>query len=152
MKLTRLIVTGFGLGLLPKAPGTFGTIGGLIFWAILHSVLPHMTLYWALLILMCFIGTHFTQLYERQTKQSDPSEVVIDEWVGIGVTLAFVSLTPLTLVLSFALFRLFDITKPPGVRYFDQNHFNSWGTMLDDVVAGLYAGILLGILTYYEFI
>lgn len=92
------------------------------------------------------------QIYESRTQQEDPSEIVVDEWIGVGIALGFVELSWMSLVLAFVLFRLFDITKPPGVRFFDRRHLNSWGTMLDDVVAGLYAGLILLGLSYYGFI
>jgi phosphatidylglycerophosphatase A len=150
LKLSKFIVTCGGLGCLPKAPGTWGSIGALIFWAVVSLSFQSVTLYWSLLILSLFGGTLFIQDYEKRTQKKDPQEIVIDEWVGMGLALAFVPVSVWSLPLSFVLFRAFDIWKPWGVRYFDDRHLKGWGTMLDDVVAGLYAGAILGVLHYYE--
>lgn len=147
---SKWIVTCGGLGKLPKAPGTWGSLGAVFFWwAVWQLSSFEPTLYWITLILFLFFGTLSIQHYEKRSGKKDPSEIVIDEWVGVGFALALTPPTWFFLVIGFFLFRLFDIWKPWGVRYFDRNHLKGWGTMLDDVVAGLYAALILGVIYEY---
>lgn len=75
----------------------------------------------------------------------DPQKIVIDEVCGLGLTLCFCSASWLHLVLGFLLFRLFDIVKPWPVSWADQKIKGAWGIMLDDLLAGLYAALVLWI-------
>jgi len=103
----------------------------------------------ALTLVFLFVGTFALIGYEKKTRSHDSSEVVIDEWVGMGISLWIADPNKwFHVLLAFILFRVFDIWKPPGVRYFDRHYLGGWGVMLDDVVAGIYAAICLGILQW----
>jgi phosphatidylglycerophosphatase A len=141
-----LAATWFGAGLLPKAPGTWGSAAALPFaWA-----LARFGGGWALAAasLACFlIGWWASAVYVRRTGADDPSEVVIDEVAGQWLVLAAAPLDPLSYALGFVLFRLFDVWKPWPVRWADQQVGGGLGVMLDDMLAAAYAVAVLTVVT-----
>jgi phosphatidylglycerophosphatase A len=143
LKLVKLgIVTSGFLGLAPFAPGTFGTLGGvLIAWALAGT---ENFLVWVLLaaLVLYFVGRSLGDWAESYAGKKDPGFFVIDEVVGYLVTVAWIG-GPSTLALftAFCAFRFFDIVKPPPVKKFESIGGGD-GIMLDDVVAGIY-GLLL---------
>jgi phosphatidylglycerophosphatase A len=144
--LAKIISTFFFVGQIKKAPGTFGTIAGiLVIFPIFHQISLYDFQY--ILYATFVLGTIATHKYIEITKRLDPKEVVIDEVVGVWIALFFVKFfTPeasdlLTFSLSFLLFRFFDILKPFPISYLDKNLKNALGVMLDDVLAGIFAGI-----------
>lgn len=142
--LIMLIATGCYSGYLPKAPGTWGSLAGLLLFLLLQplDLLPYLTV-----VLVLFIaGTLAAGEAEKILDNRDPGVVVIDEIVGMLITMSGVPLTPLTLLLGFILFRFFDIAKPFPVNFFDRRFHGGLGIMLDDVVAGLYSLVFLHIL------
>ena len=142
--LIMLIATGCYSGYLPKAPGTWGSLAGLLLFLLLQplDLLPYLTV-----VLVLFIaGTLAAGEAEKILDNRDPGVVVIDEIVGMLITMSGVPLTPLTLFLGFVLFRFFDIAKPFPVNFFDSRFHGGLGIMLDDVVAGLYSLVFLHIL------
>ena len=142
--LIMLIATGCYSGYLPKAPGTWGSLAGLLLFLLLQplDLLPYLTV-----VLVLFIaGTLAAGEAEKILDNRDPGVVVIDEIVGMLITMSGVPLTPLTLLLGFILFRFFDIAKPFPVNIFDRRFHGGLGIMLDDVVAGLYSLVFLHIL------
>lgn len=148
-KLANLIATYFGLGLSPKAPGTMGSLGTLP----LAFILAYYTGIYGILIaaIICFVvGTIATDVLIRNQEEKDPGKVVIDEVVGQLLAFTFVAdslyhnLDKWWFYLAgFGLFRLFDICKIGPVKWFDRNMKNAYGVMMDDVCAGLIAGICL---------
>ena len=144
--LTRCIATVFFSGYTPIAPGTAGSLIALIPLIVFPGMSP---LYLALLIAAGFTaGVHASKQFE-QAYGDDPQFVVIDETVGMWVTMLFVPITPVTLIAGFLLFRIFDIIKPPPARQLETLP-NGWGIMLDDVAAGIYAGLV--VLLFIQFI
>lgn len=141
------LVTCLGLGFFPRGSGTVASFFALGFWS-LFLIFDLRWLMILLSLLMAVGGVWLIRVYERRTRTEDSSVIVIDEWVGMGMSLWPCALRWTDLLLAFVLFRLFDIWKPPGVRYFDRNHLKSWGVMLDDVVAGLYAAICIGVIKW----
>jgi len=97
-----------------------------------------------LLLLLTVLGVFLIRTYEKLGGEEDASEIVIDEWVGMGIAMVAVAHSWILVIVAFGLFRLFDIWKPPGVRYFDRHYLEGWGVMLDDVVAGMYAAVIVG--------
>ncbi|HUT51175.1 MAG TPA: phosphatidylglycerophosphatase A [Alphaproteobacteria bacterium] len=137
------LATWFGAGLMPKAPGTWGSLAALPFaWLILHY-----GGYWWLAgaaVLVFLVGWWASNVYIAGTSATDPGAVVIDEVAGQWLTL----LPATTLVwwhwaVGFALFRFFDIVKPWPVGWADRRVKGGFGVMIDDVIAGVYAGALL---------
>jgi phosphatidylglycerophosphatase A len=132
-----LIATGLGSGRITPAPGTWGTLAA---FAIAFA-LPKTAIIF-LLMLACVSGFWAITQFQTKSQTHDSGMIVIDEWAGIWIAMLF-AYTPLQLVLAFVLFRLFDILKPWPVRHFDQNVKGAEGVMMDDIVAGLMAGIIV---------
>lgn len=126
-----------GVGYFPKAPGTWGSLLALlVWWAMdLHALQARL---WALVVAFA-VGTLATAVYEKTYQRHDPKEVVVDELVGQWLTLTFVSISLPSLVTGFVLFRFFDILKPFPIDWVDRKLPGAWGTMLDDVLAGVFA-------------
>jgi len=135
------IATGFGSGWLPKAPGTWGSLVGVLLWLGLRQLPPAS--YAAALAALFVVGTAAAGAAEKILDQSDPGAVVIDEIVGQLIALALVPAHPLTAATGFALFRLFDILKPFPVGWLDRHIHGGLGIMLDDVAAGACACLCL---------
>ncbi len=145
-----LLATWFGSGLLPKAPGTWGSLAALPFaWVIASLGGP-----WALLVasLAVFaLGIWASELYARRAGLKDPGVVVIDEVAGQWLAIVPVALQAAWLPLAFLAFRFFDILKPWPIGWIDKQVSGGLGIMLDDMVAGLYAGLVcFGCLRLWE--
>ena len=138
------IATGFYSGYLPKAPGTWGSLVGLLLVFGLQGL--SLPVYLAVVAAVFLVGTFAAGEAEKILDNRDPGIVVIDEIAGIMVAMAAVPATPLNLALGFVLFRFFDIVKPFPVNFFDKRFHGGLGIMLDDVIAGLYTLIILQLL------
>lgn len=142
-----LLATGFGIGLLPLAPGTWGSLAALpLAWLIAGTAGP-----WALLaasLVAAATGVWASGVYARASGVADNQSVVIDEIAGQWLALIAVPLNPLAYLAAFALFRLFDITKPWPANLADRNVKGGLGVMLDDIIAGIYALIVLHVVLY----
>lgn len=154
--MIRMITTVFGVGLLPKAPGTWGTALAVPLGYLLHGLGGPLLL--AIATAATFaLGVWAIRIDTQGKADHDPGEIVIDEVVGLWITLLPVSyglahagVAPWTFpwpgwIAAFVLFRLFDIFKPWPVSRADALH-TPLGVMLDDVVAGIMAGICVIIL------
>lgn len=134
--------TWFGTGLLKPAPGTWGTLAALPFaWCIAKYYGQEALIIASILIY--FLGVYTSHIYSKLTNSHDASEVVIDEVAGVWLTLGFVPINISSLIIGFLLFRLFDIFKPWPIGPVDKRMPGGWGIMTDDMIAGLFAGILL---------
>ena len=136
-KPSHLFAAWFGIGLMQPAPGTWGSLVGLLIWyfaEFLHSsiniILPIFILFsW----LVCSQAS-------KDSDFKDHSAIVIDEVAGMLVALSFVSHGIVTYLCAFLLFRLFDIWKPWPISWVDKNVAGGLGILLDDLIAGLFAG------------
>ena len=144
-----LIATGFYSGYLPKAPGTWGSLVGLLLFFLLHTL--SLPVYLAVVAGLFVVGSFAAGEAEKILDNRDPGVVVIDEIVGMLITMIAVPATPLTMALGFILFRIFDIAKPFPVSFFDQRFHGGLGIMLDDVMAGIYALIILQMFVRFVF-
>ena len=140
-RLLMFIATGAGSGYLPKAPGTWGTLVGLLLWWPLAGL--SLAAYLAAVAVLFLVGVASAGAAEKILARGDPGVVVIDEIVGVLIALAAVPLHPAAALAGFALFRLFDIAKPFPVGWVDRHLHGGLGIMLDDVAAGLYALLVL---------
>ena len=137
--LSNLISTFFYLGKLPKAPGTWGSLGALFVW----SLIPELLFFrFTLLVITLIIGFIACEFSLQQIDDSDPSWIVIDEVVGLWIALLFVPKTIFFFLLGFVLFRLFDIMKPSFI-YSVQFLKGSLGVMLDDIFSGFLVMLIL---------
>lgn len=151
----KIFATGFGAGYSPIAPGTMGALVGVLFlipelfrltWH--HLPTPIIDPWYLVLIFsFFFIGVKATNELESEWGH-DPQRIVIDEIVGMWITMIAVNDTLSTLFAGFILFRIFDIWKPLGIRKAEKLK-GGWGVMTDDVLAGVYANIVLQILIYF---
>ncbi|CAA7626110.1 phosphatidylglycerophosphatase A [Magnetospirillum sp. SS-4] len=132
-----IAATWFGAGLLPRAPGTWGSLAALPFaWGLAALGGPALLLAAAT---ACFlVGWWASAVYVARTAAEDPGEIVIDEVAGQWLVLCAAPLDPLAYLAGFALFRLFDVWKPWPVRWADDRIGGGLGVMLDDILAGLY--------------
>ncbi|PIQ87233.1 MAG: phosphatidylglycerophosphatase A [Candidatus Omnitrophica bacterium CG11_big_fil_rev_8_21_14_0_20_45_26] len=132
-----------GVGFLKKAPGTFGSVAGLLGAYVVFQYLCPLAI-WQLLatLALLVIGVHAAKVMTQTAGNDDPAQFVFDEWVGIWVTFIGVTLTGLSLLMGFVLFRLFDIWKPFFIKQVEKLP-NGWGVMMDDVLAGLLANLIV---------
>lgn len=144
---------GFGSGLLPKAPGTWGSVLAL---GLYFLIFPGLMLNWAIIVLCAsfIVGIWFCAAAANELGAHDHGAVVWDEFVGQWMVVLYLQTqTELSLLLSlligFVLFRLFDIVKPWPIRWFDRNVHGGLGVMLDDVLA---AGMAIGVVFLVEYL
>ena len=153
-KLNTLFVTMFGLGKLPKIPGTFGSLATVIIHYILFHILNLSSnlIFIGLIIIFIFSFSAITT-YIKDNENKDPKEIIIDEFIGQSIPIYLYEISHGTeksadeamifYFICFVLFRFFDIAKPFPVSYFDKNFKNSFGVIMDDVCAGFYVVLSL---------
>lgn len=141
-----MLSLGLGTGLVPKAPGTWGSLLAVPLFIVLHPY-GHATFIAAVGVLFV-LGVYLSGRTARALGVHDHSAIVIDEVVGMLVTWVGAGPGWLTILAGFVLFRFFDIVKPWPIRRIDQNLTGGMGIMLDDVVAGLIAAAVLQVLLY----
>ena len=148
LKLSEIIGTVFYVGRTPFAPGTMGSLVALLAWFILK---PFMIDPLFLLITggLFFIGIAVSTILIEAWNEKDPKEIVIDEWVGMWISLYLVPHTIVWGFIAFFFFRLFDILKPGPVQMMDDMD-DSIGVMMDDVVAGILACLVTQSLLYFN--
>ena len=152
-RVCQFIAYGFGSGFSPRAPGTFGSLVGLLVCAIYRNISPSKSAdesqfieIFAILALS-IIGWYAIKITEEMTEIHDDPRIVIDEIAG-----QWIALLPLKtihfreFIVGFILFRFFDIVKPWPIRWLDEKLNSAFGTLVDDLVAGLFAAIVLVIL------
>lgn len=134
------LAAGLGAGLAPVAPGTVGTLVGVILWWFMRDLSPWI--YGGLTLALIAIGIVLCERAVRRWKVNDHPAIVWDEIVGFLVTMFMAPAGGSWVVLGFLLFRLFDITKPYPVRQLERLP-GGLGVVLDDVMAGIYAAAVL---------
>ena len=153
-KLNSIFVTFFGIGKIKKIPGTFASLATtLLLFFLFHilNVSPNIILFSVIIIFL--ISLYAINIFIKDLSNKDPKEVVIDEVIGQSIPLYLYEVfhnVPKDFndalkfyLIIFILFRFFDIAKPFPVNYFDKNFKNSFGVMMDDVVAALYVVLIL---------
>ena len=137
---SHLFATWFGIGLIRAAPGTWGSFAALLIWYFAEFMHPTAHVILPIFILFSWL------VCSQATKDSDSkdhSAIVIDEVAGMFVALSFVSHGIMTYLCAFLLFRLFDIWKPGPIAWADINLKGGWGILFDDVLAGLFSGVII---------
>ena len=153
-KLNSIFVTFFGIGKIKKIPGTFASLATtLLLFFLLHilNVSPNIILFAVIIIFL--ISLYAVNIFIKDLSNKDPKEVVIDEVIGQSIPLYLYEVSHNVpkdfndalkfYLIIFILFRFFDIAKPFPVNYFDKNFKNSFGVIMDDVVAALYVVLIL---------
>ena len=149
-----LFVTMFGLGNIPKIPGTFGSIATVIILFIFFHILNlSSNIILIFLIIIFLFSFSAVARYIKDNENKDPKEVVIDEFIGQSIPIYLYEISHGTekstdeaiifYSVCFVLFRFFDIVKPFPVSFFDKNFKNSFGVIMDDVCAGFYVVLSL---------
>ena len=153
-KLNSIFVTFFGIGKIKKIPGTFASLATtLLLFFLFHilNVSPNIILFAVIIIFL--ISFYAVNIFIKDLSNKDPKEVVIDEVIGQSIPLYLYEVSHNVpkdfndalkfYLIIFILFRFFDIAKPFPVNYFDKNFKNSFGVIMDDVVAALYVVLIL---------
>ena len=133
----HFIALGFGSGLAPFAPGTFGTLVAIPIAALLRAYASDIG-FVAAIVLLFALGTWAADVTGRDLDIPDHGGIVIDEIVAFLIVLYFVGSDPLRQAFAFLLFRIFDIAKPPPIRQVDAALKNGVGVMVDDLLAAAY--------------
>jgi phosphatidylglycerophosphatase A len=134
----HFVALGFGLGLAPAAPGTFGTLLAIPLAAALRLYLSDAA-FAAAIVALFALGVWSAEVTGRNLGAADHGAIVWDEVVSFVVVLFFVGAHPLSIAVAFGLFRLFDILKPPPIRQLERAFKNGFGVMADDLLAAGYA-------------
>lgn len=136
---------GFGSGLVKKAPGTMGTIAAIPVYFLFIQF--NFWIYAVLTLIATVIGVWICDVAAKKLDEHDFGGIVWDEVAGYLITMLFVpTFSWQAMLLGFALFRVFDILKPQPIKWIDAKVTGGLGIMLDDVLAAVFAGILLNIL------
>ena len=153
-KINFLFVTLFGIGKLKNIPGSYASLATTILLFFLFHVLNFSPNFVLIVILILFIiSLYAVNVFIKDLDNKDPKEIVIDEFIGQSIPICLYEIAHdgvketgeiLTFYfIMFILFRIFDITKPYPVSYYDKNFKNSFGVIMDDVCAGLYVVAIL---------
>lgn len=142
------LATGFGSGFCPILPGTAGTIVAIPICYLLSPLpwVPHTLI----VGLTFFLSVFVSERAQRHWGKKDDRRIVIDEIMGFLVTMWGVPRIPKTVFLGFVFFRVFDILKPPPIRRLEKVE-GGYGVVLDDVMAGVYANVLLQFMLFFVF-
>ena len=152
--LNTLFVTMFGLGKVPKIPGTFGSLATVVVLYLFFHIFNISSNIILIGLMIIFIYSFSAvALHIKDNENKDPKEVVIDEFIGQSIPIYLYEIShgieknPNEAIIfygiCFVLFRYFDIMKPFPVSFFDKNFKNSFGVIMDDVCAGLYVVLSL---------
>ena len=144
----------FGLGKIPKIPGTFGSLTTIIIlYFFFHTLNISSNIILVGLIIIFFYSFSAITMYIKDNENKDPKEIIIDEFIGQSIPIYLYEISHVTVKssdeaiifygVSFILFRFFDIAKPFPVSFFDKNFKNSFGVIMDDVCAGFYVVLSL---------
>ena len=146
-KAAVFLATGFYIGKIPLAPGTFGSLIGLPLCFLLAEI--HLSAAIIAVLLIIALAIWISNVAERTLERKDPGCIVIDEIAGMVVTLIGLPFNLTTATIGFILFRILDILKPFPIRILDKRLPGGLGIVADDVVAGIFANVLIRILAVY---
>lgn len=132
---------GFGSGLSKKMPGTLGTIAAIPLYLALMQASPFF--YWGVMLLSVLGGIYICDQASKKLEMHDFGGIVWDEIAGFLITMIGVPMSWQSLLAGFVLFRLFDILKPWPIRWLDRHVEGGFGIMVDDVLAGVFAALIL---------
>ena len=143
--VSHFLATGFGSGLLPKAPGTWGTVVAALIYLPMSWCLS-LKFYLIVLVAASLFGVWLCEKVAKDLGEQDPPSVVWDEFCGFWLTMVAAPAGWLWLLCGFVLFRVFDIWKPWPIGLVDSKLKGGLGIMVDDLLAGVYAWIVLHLL------
>ena len=148
-KINFLFITLFGIGKIKKIPGSFASLVSTLFlFFIFHIMNLSPDIFLFILLIIFIFSIYCINIYIKENEDKDPKEVVIDEFIGQSIPISLYEIAhdaPKEFndvlkfyFIMFLLFRIFDITKPYPVSYYEKNFKNGFGVVMDDVCAGLY--------------
>ncbi|MBL4942692.1 MAG: phosphatidylglycerophosphatase A [Colwellia sp.] len=137
----QFLALGFGSGLAPKAPGTFGTLAAIPLFLLLTLLTP--LFYLIVVVLMSIAGIYICGKAAEDVGVHDHPAIVWDEFVGFFITMFMVPVSWQSILIGFLLFRLFDIVKPWPISFIDKKMSGGVGIMFDDILAGAFALIIM---------
>lgn len=146
-RIVLLLSSGLGLGYLPKAPGTFGTLWGVGLFYFLRE--QSFEVFFLIVFCLAILAVYLSHLSNRYLGVHDSPKIVIDEVVGYLVAVLGFSYDLKIAVVAFVAFRAFDIIKPYPIKQIDQKCSSGLGVVLDDVVAGLFANVVMRAIFYF---
>ena len=140
----HLLAVGFGSGLIKPAPGTWGTLASIPIYLLLISVVSSSSLIYLVILLASFVvGVYLCGKAAADAGVHDHGSIVWDEFVGFWITMMFIPFSWLNVLIGFVLFRFFDIIKPWPIKLLDKHVHGGFGIMIDDVLAGIFAWLIL---------
>lgn len=139
----QFLALGFGSGLAPKAPGTFGTLAAIPVFLLLTMLMPTPLSYGVAVVVMSIAGIYICGKAADDVGVHDHPAIVWDEFVGFFITMFMVPISWQSILVGFILFRIFDILKPWPISYIDKKMTGGLGIMFDDVLAGIFALIIM---------
>jgi len=153
-KLNFIFVTFFGIGKIKKIPGTFASLfTTLLLFFLFHILNFSANVFLIVVIIVFLISLYAVNIFIKDLDNKDPKEIVIDEFIGQSIPICLYEIAHegsketnhvlTSYFIMFILFRIFDISKPFPVSYYDKNFKNSFGVIMDDVCAGLYVVAVL---------
>jgi phosphatidylglycerophosphatase A len=158
-RFAELSATGYGLGLAKKAPGTWGSLGGLVIGWLIYTAgveVAHsdknayfFTTVSILLTSLSAFGFWSIKRTEAAWGTHDEGKIVIDEFAGQAIAVSFFAPSLGTYIAGFILFRILDIWKPSIIGQADKTLPGAWGTLVDDLIAGAVAAVVLGGFLYF---
>ncbi len=148
MRVHKLLATGLGIGYIGKGSGTIASLATSIVW---HFVMERTSGFWGAIVLLLVVTAYgiWASSELEQCWGKDSNKIVIDEVAGTGVALLFVPVQLKYIAAGFVLFRFFDIAKPLLIRKMEKLP-KGWGVMADDLLAGLYANIVLQLIVHFQ--
>jgi phosphatidylglycerophosphatase A len=142
----QFLALGFGSGLAPKAPGTFGTLAAIPVFLLLTILMPTPLTYAVAVIIMGLAGIYICGKTADDVGVHDHPAIVWDEFIGFFITMFMVPVSWESILMGFILFRVFDIFKPWPISFIDKKMTGGLGIMFDDVVAGIFALAIMQLL------
>ena len=142
----HLFAFGFGSGLAKKAPGTFGTLAAIPFFLLLQNLSWPLYLSW--LLVTFALGVLWCDRSSKAMGVHDHGGIVWDEFVGFWITMFMAPAGWVWILIGFILFRFFDILKPWPINWLDKKVHGGFGIMIDDVLAGVYALLVLQLIAF----
>ena len=133
----QFLALGFGSGLAPKAPGTFGTLAAVPLFLLMSGLTP--LTYGLVVLVVCLAGIYICGKAASDVGVHDHGAIVWDEFAGFFITMFMVPVSWQSVLVGFVLFRIFDIAKPWPISLADKKLTGGFGIMFDDVLAGLFA-------------
>jgi phosphatidylglycerophosphatase A len=146
-KLYQILASTLGIGYIGKGGGTVAALFAVLCWYLLQPAPP---MQWLIVAIVMILGVWSGNVVEADWGK-DNAKVVIDEVAGMCISLLLLPHTLFYAIAALVLFRFFDIAKPLGIRRMERFP-GGWGVMLDDVLAGVYANVLLQVLVYFQIV